>query len=103
MGPVEPYGQVQIYFCAICNGPGTTRHHLIPRSTRNGNRDTILLCRDCHADVHWFFSNWELALKFNTEELLKTELAKRKEWKLPGQTERAAALPDRGRSDSQRS
>ena len=73
MGPCEP--AKQIYFCAFCNGPGTTRHHLFPGQ---GRHETIRLCRRCHNEVHWYFSNAELAMKFNSEERLRCELEKRK-------------------------
>jgi len=89
MGPTEPLDQKQIYFCAICGGPGSTRHHLIPKAiyaypprTKTSGNLTIRTCPQCHSDIHYYFSHWELALQFNTEERIKTELSKRKSWKL---------------------
>ena len=80
-----------IYTCVICGGPGGSRHHLIPKSVRDKyltlqqNADlhaTIRTCPRCHGDIHFYFSNWELALKFNTEEALRIELRERKNQKL---------------------
>jgi hypothetical protein len=87
MGITEPRDQKQIHFCAICGGPGTSRHHLVPRGVRgqispNPRTELIRTCASCHREIHYYFSHWELALRFNTEERIKTELAKRKVWKL---------------------
>lgn len=89
MGPCEPWTQKQVYFCVICNGPGGTRHHLVPKSIERDHpkfknrKDTIRLCSRCHREVHYYFSHWELAVKFNSAETVKSELHKRKTWISP--------------------
>jgi hypothetical protein len=87
MGIVEPIKQRQIYFCALCGGNGTSSHHLFPKSAwKRMNPKPLMrfmrLCGKCHNDIHFYFSVWELALKFNTPETIKPELEKRKTWKL---------------------
>lgn len=83
MGPCEPRKQKQIYFCFLCNGPGTSKHHLVPKQVRQYRGTTANLivrtCRKCHNDIHYYFSNWELATKFNSEERLRNELPVRRE------------------------
>jgi len=91
MGTIESHNQKQIHFCAICNGPGSTKHHLWPQKLRRqilngapGNSDSpswgavMRVCGSCHADIHFYFSHWELAMKYNEPERIKTEMAKRK-------------------------
>jgi hypothetical protein len=83
MGQFESRTEEQKYFCFICGGPGSTRHHLVPKSFvprgfLNGHA-MIRLCPNCHAEVHFYFSNYDLAIHFNTAEKLKNELVRRKE------------------------
>jgi hypothetical protein len=82
MGPYEPINQKQIYFCFICNGPGTSKHHLVPRKVRQerGTQANAIVrtCCKCHRDIHYYISHFELDTKFNTPELLKLELSRRK-------------------------
>lgn len=82
-GTFPPGEQVQIYFCAICNGPGSTRHHLAPVATKMPYMGIIRLCPRCHKEVHYYFSNWELAVKFNSLESLTGELKTRRAWPIP--------------------
>lgn len=66
----------QKYFCAICCGPGSTKHHLVPKGLGTPNNNNVIrLCRKCHVLVYYFFSHWELAMFFNTEQTIKTELS----------------------------
>ena len=75
-------GNKQIYFCAICNGPGSTRHHLIPTEAlkrskffnKSNHQVMVRLCVKCHETINYYFSNWEMAVKYNTIEKLITEL-----------------------------
>jgi hypothetical protein len=49
-----------------------TRHHLVPRSRRG--KETVLLCRHCHRQIHALFSEQELERSFGTlEKLLAAE------------------------------
>jgi len=80
----------QIYFCFFCGGPGSTKHHLFPRSiadrigaSKEQKQKVIRLCPRCHQDVHFYFSHYELATRFNDHVKLKLEWQVRKNWKLP--------------------
>jgi hypothetical protein len=82
MGPFESLDQMQVHFCGICNGPGTSRHHFIPKEVVHVNParkdDTVRLCSVCHRDVHFYFSNMELAMWYNTTDSIRPELERRK-------------------------
>ncbi|HEY7031284.1 MAG TPA: hypothetical protein VH482_08165 [Thermomicrobiales bacterium] len=80
--------------CALCGREERlTRHHLIPR-TRHHNKwnkrefdralvkETIGLCRPCHAQVHALFSGKELERKWNSIEKIREhpEVARYLEW-----------------------
>jgi len=93
---INVFPDKQIYFCAICNGPGTTLHHFTPKQTakRLNNVDlesildfdyykTIRVCRRCHDDIHYYLSHWELATKYNNESSLINELNNRKNHENP--------------------
>jgi len=69
--------------CQVCErGVRLTRHHLFPREMhkfclKRGvatgeelERRVLHCCRLCHNAIHRFFTNEELALKYNTLELL---------------------------------
>ena len=54
--------------CQLCQRPTVaahlTKHHLTPRSL--GGRETVLLCRTCHGQIHVLFENKQLAGEFDT-------------------------------------
>ena len=69
--------------CAFCERQVlvTTRHHLIPRKTHSKKKirkrfskeernETVDFCLDCHKTVHKFYGEMELAISFNTLDLL---------------------------------
>lgn len=64
--------------CALCiTRRANNRHHLVPVSMRHVARikaGKIWTCRKCHVDVHWYFTNQELALEFFDVEKLRWEL-----------------------------
>lgn len=45
-----------------------TKHHLVPKS--RGGRETVLLCRPCHRQLHATFSEKELERHYPTVESL---------------------------------
>ena len=45
-----------------------TKHHLVPKS--RGGRETVLLCRPCHRQLHATFSEKELERRYPTVESL---------------------------------
>ena len=82
---VDPMNQEQVYFCVFCNGPGTSKHHLIPQEILKQRdldldlhfRRTVRSCRKCHRAIHDLFSNEELADDYYTLELLRPEFERR--------------------------
>ncbi len=49
-----------------------TRHHLVPKSRKG--RETVLLCRNCHRQIHTLFSEKELERQYGTlTQLLATD------------------------------
>lgn len=72
--------------CELCERTvsTTSRHHLIPRTvhsnkwfkkrfTREEMNGTVDLCRDCHSQIHRFFSEKELGRNYNSIEKLRAE------------------------------
>ena len=83
MNSGEPWTQKQIHFCYICNGPGSSEHHLIPKSVQADRLKKVVVlkmraCHTCHHDIHYYFSHWELAISYFTPESLKAELTRRR-------------------------
>lgn len=68
--------------CALCSDRiAYNRHHLVPRSKahiRPDQHGRIWTCRQCHVEVHWYFTNQELALEFWQTPKLKEELERRR-------------------------
>ena len=58
--------------CPLCrHGYGRrelTKHHLVPKS--RGGRETVLLCRPCHRQLHAVYTEKELERRFPTVEAL---------------------------------
>lgn len=54
--------------CPICEHryakARMSRHHLVPKS--RGGRDTVLLCRNCHRQIHAVYTEKELEAEFTT-------------------------------------
>lgn len=71
--------------CLMCEREiHLTKHHLIPREmherflkkssiSKEELNQTIAICRMCHSTIHRFFSNKELAEKYNTFEALMAD------------------------------
>lgn len=80
---VEERSQGQKFWCHFCGGPGTTKHHLVPRSVVDRCPQyriwgTIRLCRPCHDEVHRLFGPLELGLKWNDPVNLQLEFYRRR-------------------------
>ena len=62
--------------CPFCKRPAIylKRHHLVPRS-RGGRGEGVMVdsCLACHRAIHAFFSNKELAAKYNTVKALMAD------------------------------
>lgn len=88
--------------CPLCDRPLPAAqadvHHLIPRS--QGGRETVLLHRLCHRQVHALLSEAELAREFHTLEALRAHPAvagfvawvKRKPPEFSGRTRKSQRL-----------
>ena len=80
----SPDQQPEILICPLCDRviPKSQRdeHHLIPKSHRG--RQTVVLHRICHRQIHAVFTETELARQYNTVEQLKLQahLASFIEW-----------------------
>ena len=62
--------------CELCKRSGVpklTEHHLIPREEGGRDKETALLCEDCHKQIHALYTNKELAMRLNTLEKLKCD------------------------------
>lgn len=64
------------HVCPICGHSyppkRMSKHHLVPKSRRG--RETVLLCRNCHRQIHALFTEKELEERFPTlEKLLEAE------------------------------
>ena len=61
------------FLCPVCGrecpGSEASRHHVLPKS--RGGRDTVILCRDCHRQIHRLFGVKELARRYPTLDALK--------------------------------
>ncbi|MEZ6066309.1 MAG: HNH endonuclease signature motif containing protein [Planctomycetaceae bacterium] len=62
--------------CSIClhdfERRELTKHHLIPKCCKG--RETVLVCRNCHRQIHAIFTEKELEREFGTlESLLSAE------------------------------
>lgn len=63
--------------CELCGGVGRlTAHHLKPAEKlgRRHRFNLMNVCRDCHDDIHRFFTNEELAAHFRNPAALLVEL-----------------------------
>ena len=67
------YQQPEVFICPLCNRaiPKSQRdeHHLIPKS--RGGRQTKVLHRICHRQIHALFNETELARRLNSVESLR--------------------------------
>lgn len=69
-----PSSREKLVICPLCDRtiPDSQKdaHHLIPKS--KGGKRTEFLHRICHKQVHALFTETELAVEFNTAEVLRT-------------------------------
>jgi hypothetical protein len=67
--------QSEVFICPLCDRaiPKSQRdeHHLIPKSHKG--RQTAILHRICHRQIHALFTETELARQYNTVEKLKLQ------------------------------
>jgi hypothetical protein len=70
-----PDRQSEVFICPLCDRviPKSQRdeHHLIPKSHKG--RETVILHRICHRQIHALFTETELARQHNTIEKLKVQ------------------------------
>lgn len=69
---LPPEGASVLPVCPLCGRPvppaQQDAHHLVPRS--EGGRETVILHRICHRQVHALFGETELARHYNTADAL---------------------------------
>ena len=61
--------------CELCERSDIklTKHHLIPREEGGTEKDIVMICSDCHRQIHTSYSNQELALLLFSIEALKSD------------------------------
>lgn len=61
--------------CELCERSEITltKHHIIPREEGGTEKDIVMICPDCHRQIHALYSNQELALRLFTLEALKND------------------------------
>ena len=61
--------------CELCERSDIklTKHHLIPREEGGTEKDIVMICSDCHRQIHASYSNQELALRLVSIEALKSD------------------------------
>ena len=81
----HPGSRVIGLYCKICErSVRLTRHHVYPRrmhkfclkrsiASQEELQQTISVCRLCHATIHRFFTNEQLATKYNTVDALLSD------------------------------
>lgn len=59
--------------CQLCEKEvkELSSHHLVPKQYGGKNSPTILLCNNCHNQIHALYTNKELSYKFNSLEKIK--------------------------------
>ena len=61
--------------CELCERSDIklTKHHLIPREEGGTEKDIVMICSDCHRQIHASYSNQGLALRLFSIEALKSD------------------------------
>ena len=61
--------------CELCERSDIklTKQHLIPREEGGREKDIVMICSDCHRQIHTSYSNQELALRLFSIEALKSD------------------------------
>lgn len=61
--------------CELCERSDIklTKHHLIPREEGGTEKDIVMICSDCHRQIHASYSNQELALRLFSIGALKSD------------------------------
>lgn len=66
----KSYYNKQCLICDRSEGLIFTEHHLIPKSKGGKKGPTVVVCEDCHNNIHLLFTNKELNQNYFTVELL---------------------------------
>ncbi len=61
--------------CELCERRDAklTKHHVIPREEGGTEKEIVMICSDCHRQIHALYSNQELALRLCSIEALKND------------------------------
>jgi hypothetical protein len=79
---MDQTNQPKIVICALCEvSEGTSKHHVLPKS--QGGTETVLLCEDCHKQIHTTLTNKQIEKCWASIESLKEheEIAKWIAWR----------------------
>jgi len=67
---MDQINESKIVNCPICEvSEGTSKHHILPKS--RGGRETVLVCQECHKQIHTTFTNKQLEKNYVSISALK--------------------------------
>ena len=79
---MDQVDQSKIIVCPICEvSEGVSKHHVLPKS--QGGTETVLICEECHKQIHTTLTNKQIEKNFVSIESLKEheEIAKWIAWR----------------------
>ena len=79
---MDQVDQSKIIVCPICEvSEGISKHHVLPKS--QGGTETVLICEECHKQIHTTLTNKQIEKNFVSIESLKEheEIAKWIAWR----------------------
>ena len=61
--------------CELCERSEIelTKHHIIPKEEGGTEKDIVMICSDCHRQIHALYTNQELALRLFSIDPLKND------------------------------
>ena len=79
---MDQIDQSKVVVCPICEvSEGISKHHVLPKS--QGGKETVLICEECHKQIHTTLTNKQIEKSFVSIESLKEheEIAKWITWR----------------------
>lgn len=79
---MDQVDQSKVVVCPICEvSEGISKHHILPKS--QGGKETVLICGECHKQIHMTLTNKQIKKSFASIESLKEheEIAKWIVWR----------------------
>ena len=61
--------------CELCQRENITltKHHALPKEEGGDVEDIVMICSDCHRQIHALYTNKELAIRLNTLQALQAD------------------------------